>query len=183
MVLRWMGISRRNLHQHAAVQLLLTNSLMTHRQYPGQSWQTQSAGPWWSLPEPDGKDVVFRHVFHPHGGGSCCWCQKHDISGLKQAGVLPSLRYRFSRELGVVTKDVLDIHYRDKGQVTGTEGSATRPRSIFCCSSRSLGRGLALYGDLHVGILVNEGFKIGEAEYICTVCCSHRSAKWPISNS
>ena len=121
-----------------------------------------------------GKDVVFRHVFVHMVAGHVAGVKKHDISGLKQAGVLPFPQIQVLQIIGGGDKGVLDIHDRDKGQVTAHRrlGNQAQVDLLLFQPGQGLGRGLALYGDLHVGILVNEGFKIGK-QNIFAQCVAH----------
>ena len=71
-----------------------------------------------------------------------------------------------------------------KSQVTAHRrlGNQAQVDLLLFQPGQGLGRGLALYGDLHVGILVNEGLKIGSRIYLHSVLLTP-IRKWPMSNS
>ena len=106
--------------------------------------------------------------------GHVAGVKKHDISGLKQAGVLPFPQVQVLQIIGGGDKGVLDIHDRNKGQVTAYRrlGNQAQVDFLLFQPGQGLCRGLALYGDLHVGILVNEGLKIGK-QNIFAQCVAH----------
>ena len=140
------GDIQRNLHQHAAVQLLLHQFLDDAGNTQANLGKLNQAGPWWSLPESDGKDVVFRHVFvHMVAGQSLLLVSRSIIFPVSNGLVsCPSLRYRFSDSWGG-DKGVLDIHDRDKGQVITAHrrlGNQAQVDLLLFQPGWGLGRGL-----------------------------------------
>ena len=98
--------------------------------------------------------------------GHVAGVKKHDVARLKQAGIPPLSQVQVLQIIGGGDKGVLDIHDRDKGQVTADRGLGNQAQVdlLLLQPAKGLGCGLAFYGNLHVRILVDEGLQVGKQD-------------------